>query len=60
MFHAVHHCPIFLIEYFRRKKNVFIPAGLSIEEELNIEFESFMIQGKCEIASLFTEKNMSA
>lgn len=22
---------------------------LSIEEELNIEFESFMIQGKCEI-----------
>ena len=60
MSHAVHHCPIFLIEDFRRGKNVFIPAGLSIVEELNIEFEGSMIQGKCEIASLLEVKNISA
>lgn len=50
----------FLIEDFRRGKNVFIPAGLSLVEELNIEFEGFMIQGKCEIASLLAVKNISA
>lgn len=46
----------FLIEDFRREKNVFIPAGLSTVEELNIEFEGFMIQGKCDCFAFRSEK----